>query len=256
MSEPTDETLRNWLLGKLAPGEAEALEQRLIEDDDFAARLRAVENDLLDDLARGALAGDERARAAAYFAATPKDRVRLRIARALAAVGAEANAATSPRGRGHADAVRDTRAHTMRSRRRWSGAWSGAALALAGIAALAVVGVRLYPGFGTAPVAFTITLTGGLQRGASSIEISIPDAARELRVQAEVDAGNGAAQYTLSIDDVAAARGLPVRTTGAYRFVEATVPAAALAAGTHRVRVVAESGTADASSWTIETRNP
>ena len=45
MTEPTDDTLRDWLLGTLAPAEAEALEQRLIEDEAFAARLRAVEND-------------------------------------------------------------------------------------------------------------------------------------------------------------------------------------------------------------------
>ncbi len=114
MTEPTDDTLRDWLLGTLAPAEAEALEQRLIEDEAFAARLRAVENDVLDDLARGALAGDERVRAAAYFAATPQDRVRLRIARALAAVGAEANAATSPRGRGPKCAM--ARARTRRGR--------------------------------------------------------------------------------------------------------------------------------------------
>src|SRR3954469_4763885 len=38
MTEPTDDVLRDWLLGKLAPGEAEPLEQRLVEDEAFAAR--------------------------------------------------------------------------------------------------------------------------------------------------------------------------------------------------------------------------
>jgi hypothetical protein len=245
MTEPTDDTLRDWLLGTLAPGEAETLEQRLIEDEAFAARLRAVENDVLDDLARGALAGDERARAAAYFAATPQDRVRLRIARALAAVGTEANAATSPRGRGQ---LRDSaRTHATRPRRRWS----AAALALAGLAAIAVIGLRLYPS-ATVPLAFTITLTNGQQRGASSIEIAVPAGAREVRLQAEVD-GDAGAHYLLSIDDTFAASGLPVRTTGAYRFVETEVPAAALAPGAHRIRVVAESGAPSESSWTLTT---
>lgn len=251
MTEPTDDTLRDWLLAKLAPGEAEALEQRLIEDEDFAARLRAVENDLLDDLARGALAGDERARAAAYFAATPKDRARLRIARALAAVGAEAGAATSPRGRGHARSARDVaRPHAPRRRH-----WTAAALALAGMVTIAIVGIRFYPGVGTVPVAFTITLTDGRQRGTSSIEIAVPAAAREVRVQAEIDGGDAGSHYTLSIDDAVAARGLAARTTGPYRFVEATVPATVLAAGSHRVRVVAESGAPSESGWTLTTRN-
>jgi hypothetical protein len=249
MTEPTDDTLREWLLGKRAPADAEALEQRLIEDEDFAARLRAVENDLLDDLARDGLADGERARAAAYFAATPQDRARLRIARALAAVGAEANTATSPRGRGHAESARDpARGHASRPRRRWT-----AALALAGIAALTVIGVRLYPN-ATAPGAFTITLTDGAQRGPSSIGIAVPAAAREVRLQAEVD-GDAGAHYLLTIDDTFAASGLPARTSGAYRFVETMVPAAALAAGAHRVRVVAESGAASETSWTLTTRN-
>ena len=247
MTEPTDDTLRDWLLGTLAPAEAEAFEQRLIEDEAFAARLRAVENDVLDDLARDALAGDERARAAAYFAATPQDRARLRIARALATVGAEANAATSSRRRGQ---MREgARAHAMRPRRRWS----AAALALAGIAAIAVIGLRLYPS-APVPLAFTITLTDGQQRGASSIEIAVPAGVRELRVQAEVD-GDAGAHYLLSIDDTFAASGLPVRTTGAYRFVETEVPAAALAPGAHRIRAVAESGAPSESSWTLTTRN-
>ena len=249
MTEPTDDTLRGWLLGKLAPGEAEALEQRLIEDEEFAARLRAVENDLLDDLAQGALAGDERARAAAYFAATPKDRARLRIARALAAVGAEAHAANAPRGRGHAG-TDASRPHAMRPRRRWS----GAALALASVAAAALIGVRLYPSLVSGPAAFTITLTDGQQRGAASIEIAVPAGAQELRVQAEVD-GDAGAHYLLAIDDTFAASGLPERKAGAYRFVETMVPAAALAPGAHRVRAVAESGAPSESSWTLTTRN-
>jgi hypothetical protein len=244
MTEPTDDTLRDWLLGELAPAQAEALEQRLIEDEDFAAHLRAVENDLLDDLARGVLAGDERARATAYFAATPEDRVRLRIARALAAVGA----AHAPRGRGHASSDA-ARVHALRPRRRWT----AAALALAGVAAVALIGVRLNPNFGTTPVAFTITLTDGQQRGASSIEIAVPAAASELRLQAEVDGGDAGTHYTLAIDDAFAARGLAVRTTGPYRFVEASVPAAALAPGAHHVRVVAESGASGESSWTLTT---
>ena len=247
MTEATDDTLRDWLLGKLASADADVLEQRLIEDEDFAARLRGVETDLLDDLARGALAGAERARAAAYFAATPQDRLRLRIARALAAI--DAGKTTSPRGRGHVHAGDPGSVRAMRLRRRWS----ATAIALAGIAAVAVIALRLQPD-ATAPAAFTITLTDGQQRGASSIEIAVPAGAGELRLQAEVD-GDVGARYLLAIDDTFAASGLPVRTAGAYRYVETMAPAAALAAGAHRVRVVAEKGAAGESSWTLTTRN-
>ena len=52
MTEPTDEILRQWLLGRLPGNDAAALEERLVEDEDFSLRLRDVENDLLDDFAR------------------------------------------------------------------------------------------------------------------------------------------------------------------------------------------------------------
>lgn len=137
----------------------------------------------------------------------------------------------------------------MRPRRPWPAA---AALALAGVAAIAVVALRMHQE--ATSTAFTITLTDGRQRGASSIEITIPAGAGELRLQAEVD-GDAGARYLLAIDDTFAASGLPVRTAGAYRYVETMAPAAALAAGAHRVRVVAEKGAAGESSWTLTTRN-
>jgi hypothetical protein len=138
----------------------------------------------------------------------------------------------------------------MRPRRRWA----GAALALASVAAAALIGVRLYPSLVSGPAAFTITLTDGQQRGAASIEIAVPQGAQEFRVQAEVD-GDAGAHYLLAIDDTFAASGLPERKSGAYRFVETMVPAAALAPGAHRVRAVAESGAPSESSWTLTTRN-
>lgn len=45
--------LRDYLLGRMAENDAERLEERLLEDQELFLQLRAVEDDLLDDVARG-----------------------------------------------------------------------------------------------------------------------------------------------------------------------------------------------------------
>ena len=89
--------------------------------------------------------------------------------------------------------------------------------------------------------------------------IALPSSAATVRLQAEVDGSDPNARYALSIDDdgrtVFNVAGIGVRETGPYRFVEVVLDARKLAAGSHRVRVVAEGSTQPASTWTLETRS-
>ena len=257
MTEPDDQMLRQWLLGQLPADDAQALEQRLVEDEDFSLRLREVENDLLDDFAREHLSGDERARAAAYFSATPEDRVRLRIARALARVAAPPDALADARARhpGRRGAI--SAQHTAhRSRRR---AWAAGLFASACAVAVAVVGLRRHADV-IAPdaPALTITLMDNQQRGMDSTVIGIPDTTANLRIQAEVEGANADTRYTLRIEDgdtvAFSADDLVARAAGPYRFVEVVFPAAKLSAGRHRVQVAAAGARAATSSWTLTTR--
>lgn len=257
MIEPTESTLRRWLLGQLPASEAEHLERTLLEDNELGQRLRDAENDLLDDFARERLQGDERAKAATYFEVTPNDRARLRVARALAsAVGSQAEKGTHhPR----TAKIAQRTAHGKRSRRAMLVA---RALASACAVLVAVVGVRVWrsveaPDQASAPP-FTITLTGGAQRGAAPIEIVVPRGVASVRVQAEVD-GAPAARYALRIDggDAAGytADRLVALSAGAYRYVESTVPVSALAPGRHDVRIFAEGNPAAESSWVLTARS-
>src|SRR5580765_6197913 len=50
--------LIRYLVGALAEPEAERLDELSIVDDEFAARLRAIENDLVDGYVRGELSGE------------------------------------------------------------------------------------------------------------------------------------------------------------------------------------------------------
>lgn len=255
MTEPNDDILRDWLLGRLPSAEAQALELRLLEDDDFGQRLRVAENDLIDDLARERLSGDARARAEAYFKATPGDRARLRIARALAAWVGTAQTRREP----HRRSVVTQTVHGRRIRHN-----AFATRLLAGACAIIVAGVGIRAWMTReSPTAqteapFTITLTGGGQRGGSSIDVAIPRDATRIRVQAEIEASDGAT-CTLMIDDAGvvafAANHLVARSAGPYRFVETTVPASALAPGQHRLRVMAEQAQGVSSSWLLTTQS-
>ena len=75
-----DADLRAYLLGQTTEPDAERLEVRALEDDDFFATVRSVEDDLFDEYVRGAMADDERP---LFLARYGGDHARLRMARAL-----------------------------------------------------------------------------------------------------------------------------------------------------------------------------
>jgi hypothetical protein len=56
--EPDDSTLIRYLVGRASEEETEQLDELSTVDEDFAQRLRAVEHDLVDAYANGALTGD------------------------------------------------------------------------------------------------------------------------------------------------------------------------------------------------------
>ena len=56
-----DEQLVRYLLGSLDEQDTERFDELSVSDDEFAGRLQAVENDLIDAHARGELSTDRRA---------------------------------------------------------------------------------------------------------------------------------------------------------------------------------------------------
>ena len=77
-----DETqLVQYLLGLLPSDEAERLDEASIADDDIAARLRVVEDDLVDAYVRGTLIGDTRTRFESHYLSSPRRRERVASAR-------------------------------------------------------------------------------------------------------------------------------------------------------------------------------
>lgn len=117
-----DEVLSRYLLGSLPAEETERLDELSVADDEFALRLDAVENDLVDAFARGDLSGDALERFQKLYLSSPRRREKVEFAKTLLrfgekTAGAAAGATTRPAG---SDAKpRDQTTSQGRSRQRW-----------------------------------------------------------------------------------------------------------------------------------------
>lgn len=80
-----DELVAQYLLGSLSEGETERFDELSISDDEFAGRLAAVENDLVDAYVRGELSGDALARFKSHYLASSKRRDKVEFAEAFLA---------------------------------------------------------------------------------------------------------------------------------------------------------------------------
>jgi hypothetical protein len=89
MSQPresfTDDQLISYVLGCLPEEETERLDELSIIDDELSARLRLVEDDLVDAYASGTLTGERRARFESFYLASPRRRRKAAFAKGFLA---------------------------------------------------------------------------------------------------------------------------------------------------------------------------
>src|SRR5260221_9095715 len=96
-----DQYLVRYLVGALPAEEADRLDQLSIAHDDFAWRLREIENDLVDSYVRSELNGETLARFKAFYMTTAKRRQKVQFAEGLrrfqASYSTAANKPSKPR---------------------------------------------------------------------------------------------------------------------------------------------------------------
>jgi hypothetical protein len=83
---PGDAVLLRYLLGALPVDEAEPLEEASVVDEDFAARLNAMERDLVDSYVRGELEGSNLARFRSWYLSSPSRAERVEAAKAISRI--------------------------------------------------------------------------------------------------------------------------------------------------------------------------
>jgi hypothetical protein len=94
-----DDQLVRHLLGSLSEDEAQRLEEVSIVDDEVAARLRAVEDELVDAYARGSLRGERLERFETFYLASPLRREKVAFAKQFVATIDDEAGEVRPRGR-------------------------------------------------------------------------------------------------------------------------------------------------------------
>ena len=102
-SVPDDDQLVRYVLGLLPDEQTERLDEASIADDEVAARLRVVEDDLVDSYVRGTLEPERRARFESYYLSSPRRRERVKFAASFvravdgAAARTDADAGNQPK---------------------------------------------------------------------------------------------------------------------------------------------------------------
>ncbi|MEO6239453.1 MAG: hypothetical protein ABIQ52_20850 [Vicinamibacterales bacterium] len=86
-----DERLIRYLVGSLPEDESERFDELSISDDEFASRLRGVEDDLVDAYVRGDLAADIRDRFESLYLTSRSRHEKVRFAKALSEHGSRAS---------------------------------------------------------------------------------------------------------------------------------------------------------------------
>jgi len=242
---------------------------------------------LLDDYAHARLDTADAAAVEQHLLGSEENRRSVRIARALREQGAtvqlgataQPGATVVPRATGtprvtelsSAAPPQPARAATASRRRPAQVAWVAGLLAACVIAIAVIPRWRLAPGSAaslspSSPVSHTaqtsglsaasalriVSLLADVNRGAARPSIMVAAGSDLVRLQAEVTEATPDSRYSLYIEDAAGRRlfdasALAVQTAGPYRFIEAVVPAAALAPG-ERTVVLTKSGAAAGST--------
>ena len=91
-----DETIGQYLLGALSDEETERLDELSIVDDEFAARLTAVENDLVDSYVRGELTGQTLERFNSFYLSSPRRREKVEFSKTFRGVAERTVLAAEP----------------------------------------------------------------------------------------------------------------------------------------------------------------
>lgn len=285
MTRDFEHDLRRLALRRYADTELAAVEDRLLLEDGFAERLREAEYDLLDDYAANCLDAGERADVERHLLVTAGDRDALRVAKALARrrAAAPARPDTANQTTAGPRPLKDTESAPWRwSARPW---WSVAAAAtVAGTFLLAgllprwrdhrVVGSPVLSQAGPPSAAVdgkddgvaarsstaTVLLLAEVERGTTGRPLRLAEQLQGVRLQTELPGPSVAASYELVVTTGSTgvpfiARGLAPRTSGAYQYLEASVPRAVLSSGRHEITIRPEpvvDGAAPAFTWRVD----
>lgn len=257
MGEPQSKTLRDLLLHKLPSARIDRLEDRILEDGEFADQIEGATADLLDDYARKLLSPEDAKLVEEHLLTAPDALQRVSFAKALAeARRSENNPQLHP---------------AERSFSMWRVAvFAAACAACLFLGAIAIVQFRHHetppstaiqptpgagistPGKSSSPTnsgdendtstAFTVVLLASQVRGNEERTFVVPSRTRQLRIQCEVPHDDGSQQFQMVLKDAAGhfigwSEDLQPAQSADIHYVQASYPVGQLKPGRYIVSI-------------------
>lgn len=241
--------LRSYLLGELEPLERDALERRLMTNDETFRALLIAEDELVDDYCADALGAHQRERFGQHFLSTAERRHQTRFGAALRRYVSAAEDAEPASG--------VAESATERWWQRWRSSpltpvWK---LSAAALIALTAVGVWTLQTRSLEPTRIDVFLASDRFRALDDLPVVVlGDDVRVLDLQLDVGA-NAQASYRAVLERgdgtaVFSLDGLSARALEGERVVEVSIPASRLSSG--RYRVLLRGGTSEEVSEWVE----
>ena len=257
MGEAQSKTLRDLLLHKLASAQADELQDRILEDGEFADQIEVAMADLLDDYARRLLSPEDAQLVEEHLLTAPDARERLSFAKALAEARRSEN---------------DPQLHPAeRSFSMWRVAvFAAACAACLFLGALAIVQFRHHetppstavqhtpdagistPGKSSSSAdsgdendtstAFTVVLLASQARGNEERTFVVPSRTHQLRIQCEVPHDDGSPEFHMVLKDAAghfigSPEDLQPTQSADIHYVQASYPVGQLKPGRYIVSI-------------------
>ena len=222
--------IRLYLLGKLADGEKEQIEQELLTNDDLFEEILIVEEEMADEYVAGKLGSEERADFERHFLATPERQQNLRFAQALNRyVTAEAN--------------REPNSAYI-APPSWTKSWVGRVATVVAVIAVAVAALWFFIPRSQTPRTFAaITLTvspNTRDQGAQSARVSLPLNADALRISLRLpNPSPPAVRYRVELlDDNGGSKSLEATGQQGHDLV-LVIPSGELRRGRYAINLIA-----------------
>lgn len=240
--------IKNYLLGSLSAETSATLEERLLTDDDFFELLQAEEDELIDQYLANELPPTERQRFEQIFLAAPARRERLSLAQTLHQQFAPAaKHEASP-------AVPDQAAFTPAPIPWWRTWWPSPWAYVAVVVLIAAIGWGVWRTGTSAPNVATFTLIPGVLRAGNQTNvIAVPPGASHIKLQLELEKVESGF-YQASLRDERGQERRFESLSPLQQQIVLEIPAAQLAPGAYRIKLVATTNSIPVEEYTFQVR--
>lgn len=237
--------IKNYLLGNLSAETSATLEERLLTDDAFFELLQAEEDELIDQYLTDELSPTERQQFEQIFLAAPARRERLSFAQTLQQEFAEAPIPDATPAR--TNPVTFTPAPLPWWRTWWNAPWAYATAAVL----IAVIGWGVWRNSTATPTVAAFTLIPGALRASDQTNvIARPPGASHIKLQLELEKVESGL-YQASLRDESGNEHRFEGLSPLQQQLVLGIPAAQLAPGTYRIKLVATTNSIPVEEYTF-----